>query len=234
LANGFFGWLPVWFGMPKISILPPIRRCSIPALRHSSQKLGDNSVVEHKNWLLAHAMAAQNSALAAISDIKAGRVLEKLLKNTTLNRKLQNALWNYASREFARRANGTVTIFCDGARLSSTFRMVEAYEIINNPKVTHVRLMHYQGENAPYTMQAGTKDLLKKFFMDEELLSQIGERAYLIARDELQMQFKLRGEDSCLTRYRMDGLLKTLSDGLAQICDRAVVSAGCLAPHTPA
>lgn len=122
-----------------------------------SGKLGDNSVGELKNWKIAHAMAAHNPGLATISDTKAGHVLEKLLKNTMLNGKLQNALWNYASREFARRASGTVTIFCDAARLISTFRMVEAYELINNPKVTHVSLMHYQGVDAPYTMQVGQK-----------------------------------------------------------------------------
>lgn len=66
------------------------------------------------------------------------------------------------------------------------------------------------------------------------LLGQLGERAYLASRDELQMQFKLRSEDSCLTRVRMDGLLKTLSDGVAQIRERAVASVGCLAPYAPA
>lgn len=196
-----------------------------------SGKLGDDSVVEHKNWQLAHAMAAQNSGLATISDTKAGRVLEKLLKNKTLPGKLQSALWNYASREFARRARGTVTIFCDGARLNSTFRMVEAYELINNPKVTHVRLMHYQGANAPYAMQVGTKELLNKFVMGEALLAQLGERAYLTPRDELQMQFRLRGEDSCLSRSSMDGLQKTLSNGVVQIRAPAVTLVGSPAPQ---
>lgn len=198
-----------------------------------SGRLDDDSLIEKKNWQLAQALAEQNTGLETIDLTGAGKILFKLLKNDRVATVLKKKLWNYASREFARRASGTVTIFCDGSTIDSTFRMVEAYELINNPKVTHVRLMHYQGENLPYTMQVGTKDLLKKFVMGEELLGQLGERAFLTARDELQMQFKLRGEDSCLTRTRMDGLLKMLSDGVAQIRERAIVSLGSLAPHSP-
>jgi hypothetical protein len=199
-----------------------------------SGSLEDDSLIEKKNWQLAQALAEQNIGLTTIDLTGAGKILFKLLNNDHVAATLKKKLWNYASREFARRASGTVTILCDGSTIDSTFRMVEAYELINNPRVTHVRLMHYQGENAPYTMQIGTKDLLRKFVMGEDLLGQLGEHAYLTPREELRVQFKLRGEDHCLSHAGMSGVLKRLHDGVVQIRERALGAAGNGAPHAPA
>jgi hypothetical protein len=199
-----------------------------------SGKLGEERISTIKNWALADDMTAQNVHLTTIGQTRGGRTLDRLLKSAgaeKIQEKMNKVFWNYASREFAQRASGTVTIFCDGSKLDSTFRMVEAFEIINNSKITHVRLLRYEGADVPYSMQIGTKDLLRKYVMGEEL---IGERAFLTPRDELRTQFKLRGEDSCLTRVARDGMLKTLSDGVAKICASVVVSVSKIAPHTPA
>ncbi len=152
-----------------------------------------------ENWIIAETFCDQNPQYQTIQRTAGGGKLKQLLLAGSLPQTIKTRLWNYASREFAQRAKGTVTIFAEGALADGTFCLVEANELINNPNVTQIHLMRSRGEDKSYEMEIITKEMLQKYVISGSLTK---DHPLFSRAEESLVRMVLEGDDICTPQRR--------------------------------